>query len=73
MERKTMGWIFRKRVNLGRGAALNVSKSGVSVSKRVGPVTVNSRGRLTVRIAPGLTWRAGGSSGRRKSRPNLFE
>jgi hypothetical protein len=67
-----MGWIFRKRVALGRGAALNVSKSGVSVSKRVGPVTMNSRGRLTVRVAPGITWRAGGSGGRRKSKPSLF-
>jgi hypothetical protein len=68
-----MGWIFRKRVQLGNGAALNVSKRGVSVSKRVGPVTVNSRGRVTVRLAPGLSWRLGsGSSGRRK-RPNLFE
>jgi len=55
-----MGLIIRKRVKLDPTTAVNVSKSGVSVSKKLGRVTVNSRGRVTVRIAPGISWRFGG-------------
>ncbi|MFE4951356.1 DUF4236 domain-containing protein [Leifsonia sp. NPDC056665] len=51
---------YRKRASLGSGAHLNISKSGASVSQRVGRVTFNSRGRVSVRILPGLTWRIGG-------------
>jgi hypothetical protein len=52
-----MGLIFRKRVTLGKGTNLNLSKTGASVSKRAGRVTVSSRGRVSVRILPGITWR----------------
>lgn len=52
-----MGFIFRRRVSLGRATKVNVSKTGASVSKRAGRVTVNSRGRVSVRILPGLSWR----------------
>lgn len=55
-----MGLIFRKRVRLGRTGHVNLSKSGASVSKRVGRVTANSRGRVSVRILPGLSFRIGG-------------
>jgi len=54
-----MPFIFRKRVRTGRTSWLNVSKSGVSESKRVGRVTLNSRGGGRVRIAPGLSFRFG--------------
>ncbi len=54
-----MGIYLRKRVALGRNAHANLSKSGVSVSKRAGRVTVNSRGRVSVRILPGLSFRVG--------------
>ena len=54
-----MGFIFRKRVKLGKNGHVNISKSGASVSEKLGPVTVNSRGRVTVRILPGLTFRFG--------------
>jgi hypothetical protein len=47
-------------VALGRGAWLNVGKSAVSASKRVGRVTVSSTGRVSVRIARGVYWRVGG-------------
>jgi hypothetical protein len=57
-----MGLIYRKRIALGKTAAVNVSKSGLSVSKRLGPVTMNSRGRVTIRLAPGLSWRLGKKS-----------
>jgi 5-hydroxyisourate hydrolase-like protein (transthyretin family) len=54
-----MGLIYRKRVKAGKNTTVNLSKSGASVSEHVGPVTVNSRGRVTVRLLPGLTFRLG--------------
>ena len=53
-----MGLSYRRRVRLGKNSWLNVSKSGVSVSRKVGGVTVNSRGRTSVRLAKGLTYRS---------------
>lgn len=47
----------RRRVPLGRGSWLNLSRSGVSMSERVGPVTVNSRGTVWARLGDGLYWR----------------
>ena len=52
-----MGLSFRKTIKLGKKTSLNVSKTGVSASRRMGPVTVNSRGKVTVRLGKGLTWR----------------
>jgi hypothetical protein len=52
-----MGLIFRKRVRLGAGTGLNLSRRGASVSKRVGRVTVNSRGGGRIRIGKGLSFR----------------
>jgi Protein of unknown function (DUF4236) len=54
-----VGWVYRRRVRLGRNAWLNISKRGVSESVRVGPVTFNSRGRRSVRVAKGLSYRSG--------------
>lgn len=54
-----MGFRYRRRLRLGRGQWLNVSKRGASVSKRAGRVTVNSRGGGSVRILPGLSFRFG--------------
>jgi hypothetical protein len=56
-----MGLIFRRRVKLDDDTAVNVSNSGASVSRRFGRrVTVNSRGRVSVRLLPGLSFRFGG-------------
>lgn len=52
-----MGFVFRKRKSLGRNAWVNLSKSGASVSKRAGRVTVSSRGRGSVRLFKGLSFR----------------
>lgn len=54
-----MGFSYRKRARVGRNTWLNVSKSGVSGTLRRGPVSVNSRGRFSVRLAPGLSYRGG--------------
>lgn len=52
-----MGLIYRRRKRLGRNSWLNVSKRGASVSERVGPVTLNSRGQIRLRLGKGLSWR----------------
>ncbi|WP_018024850.1 DUF4236 domain-containing protein [Corynebacterium ulceribovis] len=52
-----MGITYRERKKLGKNSWLNVSKSGVSGSTRVGPVTFNSRGGVWVNLPGGLTFR----------------
>lgn len=54
-----MGLIYRKRVPVTRSSWLNVSRSGLSASSRLGPLTVNSRGRLSLRLGNGFSWRVG--------------
>lgn len=55
-----MGLIFRKRVRTGKHTTVNLSGHGASVTERVGRVSLNSRGRVSVRILPGLSLRLGG-------------
>lgn len=54
---KLMGFVFRKRKRLGRRTDAVISNSGLSVSHRRGPITISSRGRGSVRILPGLSFR----------------
>ncbi len=56
-----MQLIFRKRVRLDDDTDVNVSRGGASVSRRLGRrVSVSSRGRVSIRLLPGLSWRFGG-------------
>lgn len=52
-----MGLIFSRRKSIGKGTNLNVSKSGASVSKRLGPLSVNSRGKASIRLGKGLRFK----------------
>ncbi len=52
-----MGLSFRRSIRVGRGVRVNLSKSGVSASKRLGRLTLNSRGRGVLRLGKGWTWR----------------
>lgn len=52
-----MGFSFQRRKRLGRSTTLNLSKSGASLSKRAGRTTLNSRGRGSVRLTKGLSFR----------------
>lgn len=53
-----MGLIYRRRYATRNGGThLNVSLHGLSVTKRVGPFSVNTRGRATVRLLRGLSLR----------------
>jgi hypothetical protein len=52
-----MGLIFNRRKKLGKRMTLNFSKSGVSLSRKMGPLTVNSRGRARIRLGKGLSFK----------------
>ncbi|MDX6302114.1 MAG: hypothetical protein QOF53_3328 [Nocardioidaceae bacterium] len=52
-----MGFVVRKSLGLGRGRRLNLSRSGASMSQRLGRVTLTSRGRGSIRLLPGLSYR----------------
>jgi len=52
-----MGLFFRKSKRVGKTTRVNLSKSGASVSKKAGPVTVNSRGNVSFRVAKGVSFR----------------
>lgn len=54
-----MGFRYQKRVNLGDGAGLNISKSGISPSVRSQFGTFGTRGFSIRTGIPGLTWRGG--------------
>lgn len=54
-----MGFSYRKRIRTGKRSWLNISKSGISGSGRLGPFTVNSRGRTSLRLGKGLSYRGG--------------
>lgn len=52
-----MGIYVRETRRIG-GSRVNLSKSGVSISKTFGKrVTVNSRGRVSIRLAKGSSLR----------------
>lgn len=52
-----MGISYRKRIKVGDGTFLNISKSGVSISQKVGKTTINSRGTITINLGNGITYR----------------
>ena len=54
----SMGFRYQKRVNLGKGAELNLSKSGVSYSKRTRYGSIGSRGFSIRTGIPGLTFKS---------------
>lgn len=57
-----MGFRLSKRINLGDGVGLNVSKSGISPSIRTGFGSVSSRGYSIRTGIPGLSFRGGGKN-----------
>jgi hypothetical protein len=54
-----VGFSYRKRIRTGKRSWLNISKSGISGSGRLGPFTINSRGRTSIRLGKGLSYRGG--------------
>jgi hypothetical protein len=54
---------YQKRVNLGKGVGLNVSKSGVSASVRGKSGAIGTRGFSIKTGIPGLTFRSSWGKG----------
>ena len=52
-----MGLVFSKRKKVGKNATMNLSKGGVSISQKVGPLTINSCGKASIRLGNGLRFR----------------
>jgi hypothetical protein len=52
-----MGLTYRRRRRIGRNTFLNVSTRGASISRRVGRVSVSSKGRGSIRLGRGFSWR----------------
>lgn len=52
-----MGFIFGRRKKVSKNTTANVSKRGVSVSKKAGPVSMNSRGQTSIRLGKGLRFK----------------
>lgn len=52
-----MGLLFRRSKKLGKGLRLNLTQRGVSASARRGPLSVSSKGRVSVRLGKGFSWR----------------
>lgn len=52
-----MGLSFYRKRHITKSAWLNFSGSGASASKKTGRVTVNTRGRVNVRLPGGFRWR----------------
>lgn len=61
---------YRKRINLGGGAGLNVSRSGISTSVRTKHGSIGSRGFSLRTGIPGLSFRS--SFGRAKGNEAIF-
>jgi hypothetical protein len=55
-----MGIVFRRKVKLDDSTSATIS-NGMSISRRIGKcVTVNSRGRVSIRLLPELSFPVGG-------------
>jgi hypothetical protein len=52
-----MGLGFHRRQRIGRSTFFNLYKSGASLSKRFRPLTLSSRGRGSLRLGRGFSWR----------------
>ena len=63
-----MGISYRKRIKIGDDTYLNISKSGISVSKKVGKATINSKGMTTINLGNGITYRTSTKTNKKKKK-----
>lgn len=52
-----MGLFFRKTKKAGKNTRVTLSNRGVSASKKAGPLSVSSRGNMSVRLGKGIGFR----------------
>ena len=65
-----MGLRVRKSIKLGKHVKLNVSKSGVSTSVKVGNVTHNSKRGTTVNLGHGVSYHVPNSNNKKNNNAN---
>lgn len=53
-----MGLSFRKTINLGKHVKVNLSKTGVSASVKVGNVTYNTKRGISANLGNGVIYRS---------------
>ena len=71
-----MGFRVNKRIQICKGVTLNVGKKGISTSVKIGNTTINSKGRVSTRIAPGISYTTnlkGGKKQTEKNKPTFEE
>ena len=49
-----MGINFKKIINLTNNIKANISKKGVSFTGKFGPITLNSKGRGSIKLGKGI-------------------
>ncbi len=49
-----MGINYHGRKKIDNDTIMNISKSGISISKKIGNITVNSRGGVTINLGNGI-------------------
>lgn len=61
-----MGFRYKKKIKLTKNISLNISKSGVSPSVKIGPITHNLKNKkTTVRLGNGWSYVFGGKKKRK--------
>lgn len=64
-----MGINYRKKISLGNGTSVNVTKNGItSFSKKLENVTINSKGTVSINLGNGLTYKT--SCNKKKEQKN---
>lgn len=48
---------YRRTAKVGKNTRVNYSKTGASLSHRIGPFTINSRGHVRLRLGRGFSLR----------------
>lgn len=51
-----MGLNFYKSIKLGKHLKMNIGSKGVSFTTKVGPVSINSKGKKTINLGNGLKY-----------------
>lgn len=67
-----MGFRFQKRINLGKGLGLNISKSGISPSLRAKGGSIGPKGYSVRSGIPGLTYRKSFSKSSKSGCAGIF-
>ena len=52
-----MGIVFNRRKKLGKNSWVNVSRKGLSASTKIGPLTLNTRGKSSIRLGKGISFK----------------